>query len=267
MKVRSMSDRRLIERTAPKTREYARLSAQDKPMPLYEQIKAYVIDRIADGTWEEGKQVPSEHGLAATLGASRLTVHRAFRELTAAGILTRLHGVGTFVAAAKPASAIVKLHNIADEIRERGDTASAKVHRLAAIRATRDLAARFALAPNAELFRSVIVYSANDIPVQLEDRYVSPKFAPDYLKQDFVSQSTTDYLQAIARATDASLVIEALAADSETCRLLEISINEPCLVVTRQTWVNDLITTYTRFSHPGSRHRIAGQLHGGMLSS
>lgn len=240
-------------------------SAQIRPMPLYERIKGYVIDRIADGTWKEGEQVPSEHALAATLGASRLTVHRAFRELSTAGILTRLHGVGTFVAPAKPASTIVKLHNIADEIRERGDKFSAKVHRLTVTSATSELAARFACAQNADLYHSVIVYFANDVPVQVEDRYVSPAFAPDYLKQDFVSQSTTDYLQAIARATDASLVIEALMADSEICRLLDISKKEPCLVVTRRTWVNDLITTYTRFFHPGSRHRIVGYMAAGSL--
>ncbi len=239
-------------------------SGTDRPMPLYERIKAYVVDRIADGTWKAGEKVPSEHGLAATLGASRLTVHRAFRELTDAGILTRLHGVGTFVAAARPASTIVKLHNIADEIRERGDRFSAKVHRIVTIQATRDLAARFEIAPKTALFHSVIIYSSNGVPVQLEDRYVLPKFAPDYLKQDFASQSTTDYLQAIAHATEASLLIEAQLADAETCRLLDIKRSEPCLVVTRQTRVNDLITTYTRFFHPGSRHRIASHIGPGL---
>lgn len=251
--------------SAPTMREHVGLSAQGRPMPLYERIKAYVVDSIADGTWKEGEQVPSEHALAARLGASRLTVHRAFRELAAAGVLSRVHGVGTFVAPAKPASTIVKLHNIADEIRERGDKFSAKVHRLAATRATSELATRFACPLNADLYHSVIVYFGNGIPVQVEDRYVSPTFAPDYLKQDFVSHSTTDYLQAIARATDASLVIEALMADSETCRLLDISRKEPCLVVTRRTWVNDLITTYTRFFHPGSRHRIIGYMAAGSL--
>jgi GntR family histidine utilization transcriptional repressor len=228
-----------------------------KPMPLYERIKTYVTDRIANGTWKSGDKVPSEHELAAMLGASRLTVHRAFRELAAAGILNRLHGVGTFVAPQKPVSTIVRLHNIADEIRERGDRFSARVHRLARVRADEELAARFEIAPGDELFHSIIVYSANDVPVQLEDRYVSPVFAPDFLKQDFVSRSTTDYLQAIAVATEALLVIEAQMPDAQTRRLLQISRSEPCLVVMRRTRVHDLVTTYTRFFHPGSRHRIA----------
>lgn len=241
-------------------RERPRPAVGDRPMPLYERIKTFVVERISDGTWKAGDKVPSEHELAVALGASRLTVHRAFRELATAGVLTRLHGVGTFVAPKKPASMIIKLHNIADEIRERGDQLSTKVHRLNAIKATRDLARYLEVDPGAALFHSVIVYSANGIPVQLEDRYVSPAFAPEYLKQDFSTQSTTDYLQSIARATLARLEIEALMADAETSRLLEMPKNEPCLAVTRRTWVQDLVTTYTRFIHPGSRHRISGEL-------
>lgn len=237
-----------------------RTATSRTPMPLYERIKAHVVERIADGTWKVGDRIPSEHELADTLGASRLTVHRAFRELAMEGVLTRLHGVGTFVAPMKPASTMVRLHNIADEIRERGDRFSTKVHRIEAVKATHDLARQFAVEPGVDLFHSVIVYSGNGVPVQLEDRYVSPRFAPDYLKQNFLTQSTTDYLQSIARPTAARLEISALMADAETCRLLEIPRNEPCLVVSRRTWVQDSVTTYTRFFHPGSRHRISSEL-------
>lgn len=243
-----------VAASAPRQRGSGR--SYQKPQPLYQRIKSYVADRIANGTWKAGDRVPSEHELAATLGASRLTVHRAFRELTAAGILSRLHGVGTFVSKPGAASTIVRLHNIADEIRRRGDRLSVKVHRLAKIKATRHLAACFEIEPRDELFHSLIVYSANDLPVQLEDRHVSPEFAPEFLKQDFRAQSTTDYLQSIALATEALLMIEAVRPDANTCKLLDMPGDEPCLTVTRQTRVGELVTTHTRFFHPGSRHRI-----------
>jgi len=230
--------------------------ANGSPMPLYERIKTYVTDRISSGVWKAGEKVPSENELASTLGASRLTVHRAFRELTDVGVLSRLHGVGTFVAEPKPVSTIVKLHNIADEIRERGDRLSVKVHKLEKVRANQELAEHFEVPAGTALFHSVIVYSANDAPVQIEDRYVSAEFAPDFIKQDFNTRSTTDYLQAIARATEALLVIEAMPPSAECCRLLDIPRTEPCLVVTRQTRVKNMVTTYTRFFHPSSRHRI-----------
>src|SRR5690606_11454264 len=101
----------------------------------------------------------------------------------------------------KPMSDIVKLHNIADEIRRRGDRFSAEIHRLDRVSASHDLAAHFGIETDSSIFHSIVVYCANDIPVQLEDRYVLPDFAPDYLRQNFLSQSTTDYLQSIARPT------------------------------------------------------------------
>jgi GntR family transcriptional regulator, histidine utilization repressor len=231
-----------------------------RPLPLYERIKAHVRDRILDGTWQVGDKVPSEFELSATLGASRLTVHRAFRELVAEGILTRLHGVGTFVARKKPASLILHLHNIADEIRGRGERFSTKVVRLGALRASIELAGYFDVPPESTLYNSIIVYCADDVPIQLEDRYVLPAFAPDYLNQNFLENTTTDYLQSISPATYANIEIEALMADAATCRLLEIPRAEPCLVVSRRTWVKDLITTYTWFYHPGSRHKLSSDL-------
>ena len=37
------------------------------------------------------------------------------------------------------------------------------------------------------LFHIVIVHEENGVPVQLEDRYVNPLVAPDFLNQDFTA--------------------------------------------------------------------------------
>ena len=67
-------------------------------VPIYQLIKDAVVDKIRAGEWLPGTRVPSENALAAELGVSRMTAHRALRELTQHGLLTRVHGVGTFVA-------------------------------------------------------------------------------------------------------------------------------------------------------------------------
>jgi GntR family histidine utilization transcriptional repressor len=226
------------------------------PLPLYERVKRHVMQQIGAGTWRVNHKLPSEYRLADELGVSRLTVHRALRELTSAGILQRLQGVGTFVAPPKTVSPMVRIHNVADEIRDRGQAFSATVHALDSVRAPADVAAAMAGKPGSRLFHSVIIYRADDIPVQLEDRYVLPAFAPCFLDQDFQSRTTTAYLQSIAPPTEAEHVIEAIMPDARERQLLRIGANEPCLMVTRKTWVDGQITTYTRFIHPGSRHKI-----------
>ena len=230
-----------------------------QPQPLYEQIKLHVLNRIADGTYRPGSKIPSENQLAAELGTSRLTAHRALRELTVSGVLQRINGVGTFVAQPKASSTFVLLHNIADDIRKRGQVLSIRVHTLERKNATHDIAQRMGVRSRASIFHSLIVYSANGNPVQLEDRYVSPEFAPAYLAQDFTKQSTTDYLQLIALPTRTEHEIQAVLPNTLEAGFLELRESDPCLVVSRKTWVGPMVTTFSRFIHPGMRHTFVTQ--------
>ena len=50
-------------------------------------IKRYVLDRVARGTWQEGDRVPSESDLVRLFGVSRMTAHRALRELASERVL------------------------------------------------------------------------------------------------------------------------------------------------------------------------------------
>ena len=88
----------------------------DKPPKLYEQVKQYLRNGIAAGTWTEGGRIPSEFELMERLGASRMTVHRALREMSAEGLLLRVQGVGSFVRRQTPRSALLEIHDIAEDI-------------------------------------------------------------------------------------------------------------------------------------------------------
>lgn len=59
----------------------------------YVQVKTFITDRINKGEWNVGYRLPSENELVEQLGISRMTVHRALRELTADGIVTRAQGL------------------------------------------------------------------------------------------------------------------------------------------------------------------------------
>lgn len=226
-------------------------------IPLYEQVKRRVSADISRGAWKTGEKLPSENEIAAALSVSRLTAHRALRELAAEGAIRRVHGVGSFVASSAAPFSIVRVHDIAEVIRARGDELSVTALETGEVRAGPELGRSFGVPSLATLFRSVVVYRANGVPLQIETRHVSPAFAPDYLKQDFREISTADYLRSVATPTRASNVIEATSPTPEEARLLEIDPLEPCLTVLRSTWVNDRMTTVTLLIHPGSRYRIS----------
>ncbi len=66
--------------------------------PLYKQVREQLTRRIADGSWRAGEMVPSEVQIAAELGVSQGTVRKALDDMTAARLLVRRQGRGTFVA-------------------------------------------------------------------------------------------------------------------------------------------------------------------------
>lgn len=69
-------------------------------VPLYQQIKDLVLDRIEHGDLAAGDLIPSETQLGAAFKVSRLTVRQALYELRVEGYVIREKGRGTFVGGA-----------------------------------------------------------------------------------------------------------------------------------------------------------------------
>ncbi|WP_265919234.1 histidine utilization repressor [Cupriavidus nantongensis] len=235
------------------------LVSDPMPAPLYARVKQHISSRIADGSWPPHHRVPSETELVEALGVSRMTVHRALRELTAEGMLVRLQGVGTFVAEPKRRTALYAVNNIADDIASRGHRHRARVISVEAERAGPAQAAALEVALEARVFHSVIVHYEDDVAIQLEDRYVNAAVAPDYLAQDFSSETPYQYLSRIAPLTEGEHVVEAVLALPEECELLAIERGEPCLLIRRRTWSAGRVVTSVRLVHPGSLHRLEGR--------
>ena len=66
--------------------------------PLYQQIKALLLDSLQSGEWRPGALIPSEMELAARFEVSQGTVRKAVDELATENLLVRHQGKGTFVA-------------------------------------------------------------------------------------------------------------------------------------------------------------------------
>lgn len=66
--------------------------------PLYQQIKALILEALELGQWKPGEVIPSEIELAAKYKVSQGTVRKAVDELASENFLVRKQGKGTFVA-------------------------------------------------------------------------------------------------------------------------------------------------------------------------
>ena len=65
--------------------------------PLYEQVRASLIEAISTGRWRPGEAIPSEAELARTHGVAIGTLRKAVDTLVAEQALVRRQGKGTFV--------------------------------------------------------------------------------------------------------------------------------------------------------------------------
>jgi GntR family transcriptional regulator, histidine utilization repressor len=227
--------------------------------PLYLKVKRHILDNIGSGKWPAATRVPSENDLVKSFGVSRMTANRALKELSDEGVLVRIAGVGSFVADRHVRAHPLEVRSIADEVRERGHTHRAEIVSRERVRAVGELSEDFGVPPRSELYFSSIVHFENDRPVQLEDRYVSPKLAPDYLEIDFRETTPYDYLIKVAPLQEAEHLLRAVMPDERTRRLLAMKRDEPCLLVIRRTWTHGQIASVARLYHPGSRYEMSGR--------
>jgi len=66
-------------------------------LPLYQQIKAEISERILSGVWPPGTSLPGEIELAGGFGVSIGTMRRALGELSREGLISRRRKTGTVV--------------------------------------------------------------------------------------------------------------------------------------------------------------------------
>ena len=108
------------------------------------------------------------------------------------------------------------------------------------------------------LFYSQIVHYENNVPVQIEDRFVNPETAPDYLRQVLNKQTPYTYLMDIAPLTAGEHRVEAISASDEQRHLLQLEEHEPCLLIHRRTWSGSRVVTSARlYATVGDKKKLS----------
>lgn len=227
-----------------------------RELPIYERLKADIKKRIETGEWPAHHRVPSENEIAETLNVSRMTANRALRELAMEGVIVRVQGRGSFVASKKRSAPFMGVRNIADEIAERGSTHRPQVILAQTEVCGHELAEAMKIEVGMLAFHSVILHHEDDVPIQLEDRFVNPAVAPDYLAQNFQVTTPNAYLTLIAPISHTEQFVEAVLPQPWECKHLAIARSEPCLLIRRRTWFADRIVTSVRLLYPGTRYRL-----------
>ena len=226
---------------------------------LFQQVKDHVLTRIQSGQLKVDDRVPSEAELVTALGVSRMTANRALKELTEAGHLVRIAGGGTFVADRRTRGELLSIRDIADEIEERGKRHTAKVLAHQKIRASEALANQFMIAPGSPLFQARVLHLQDDEPITLEERWVNPLSAPDFLEVDLTRETSYSYLTRAAPLQEAEHSIRAVMTSPEITYILKLKTHEPALLLHRRTFSGGRVATVADLWSAGSRYEISGR--------
>jgi GntR family transcriptional regulator len=159
-----MSDSRLIDRKQP----LGRTSHSAAFSPLYQQIKALILQGLDRGEWKPGEAIPSELELAARFQVSQGTVRKAIDELAADNLLIRRQGKGTYVATHNEARVRYRFLRLTPDD-ARPQPSSSQILDCHRIKATVEIAGALGLRTGDAVVSLRRVLSFGDIPTILDD--------------------------------------------------------------------------------------------------
>ena len=208
-------------------------------VPLYDQVRQDIAERIASGAWAAGELLPSEMELARTFGVSQGTVRKALDGLSARGIVQRRQGKGTFVAAFTPESVLFHFFRF---VRDNGDRATPKsqVRSCRRERPNRDEVTALQLGRDARVVKIHRVRLLDGRPAINEWITVPLALFPalgastaDSLPNTLYQHYEGKFGVSVHRAHE---TLRAVSASSEDAAVLAIAVGEPILEVTRMAY-------------------------------
>ena len=235
--------------------------------PLYQQIKALILQSLETGEWKPGESIPSEMDLATRFRVSQGTVRKAVDELAADNLLVRRQGKGTFVAT--HAEALVQ-YRFLKLMPDAGDSSSEgpaerEIIDCKRLRASSDVAKALALRAGDAVWQVRRVLSFAGRPTILEDLWL-----PGEPFKGLTAQRLRDYhgpMYAMfetefgVRMVRASEEIRAVLPDTAQGRLLKIGPTTPLLSVERIAFTyNDVPMEMRRGLYLTDTHHYRNEL-------
>lgn len=159
----------------------------DNPMPKYLQISAWLRELIQSGRYERGASLPSEVELSKICQVNRNTLRQAIAELTAAGMLRKEKGLGTFVCAEAPLAVTHKLKSISSfsaDLQELGIRERTRIIKKSLEGAGDQVAKKLILSPNGKVAVIRRIRSGNEVPFIYEESYLPGSTFRDILEMD-----------------------------------------------------------------------------------
>ncbi len=211
------------------------------PLPYYFQLKELIRADIRAKRLQPGDRIPGDHDLCRQYAVSRTVVRQALAELELEGVIERIKGRGTFIAAPKTTEGLVQsITGLYDDVRSRGSTLRSIVRRFEVLPASEQVREELALGPSDRVIVLERLRLVDEKPWVYAVTHLPADLAPGLLEEDLTDQSLyhlleTKYGIVLARGHRS---IEAVAASKALAADLGVQAGAPLLAL-RSVVVDD----------------------------
>jgi GntR family transcriptional regulator len=233
-------------------------------VPRYHQIAQSLRERIAHGQPASGERLDNQRGLAREYGVTLMTLRHALELLERDGLITRRHGLGTFVASPIVDYDILHLRTFAGDLSAQGERVATRFLRSRFVLPDRWVARELGVGARARVFALERLRLVDSRPTSFQISYLPAAIGEEVAKADL---AVTPLRQALSfklglEITSARETVSAVLLDANAARELGCRPGIPAFRSDRVSVGSDgAPLVYDRVFIPGDRFRITRQLH------
>ncbi len=209
---------------------------RDNPLPLHTRLREDLRQRIDSRAWAPHQRLPSESALMRHYAVSRITVRHALQALEQQGLIVKVVGRGSFVAAPKPFQHLARLQGLGEAMATQGQIRN-RVIDVSQVPADDIVAARLDLLPGTLVTHIQRVRLLDGRPLSVDltwlPRALGDRVAAGKLEsRDIFLMIEQDLGTPLGHA---DLALDAVAAPAAIAHALELAAGSPVLRVERLT--------------------------------
>src|SRR5436309_11136256 len=233
-------------------------------VPRYHRIAEALRERIQDGELPPGARLDNQRQLARSFGVTLMTLRQALELLEREHLITRRHGLGTFVAAPSIDYDILQLRRFAGDLSAKGEHVATRLlgTRFAAPDRRVAEALRFAGRPRVLVLERLRLVDAH--PMSLQRSFLPSPLGDEVIRADLARTPLHQVLEfklgvVITRASE---TVSAVRLGRREARDLGCRVGELAFESERVSYdAGGAPGVFDRVFIPGDRFRITRELH------
>jgi GntR family transcriptional regulator len=237
---------------------------KNSPIPYYYQLEQSLREKVENGQWKPGDNLPSEAELCSTFRVSRTVVRQALNKLCQDGIVYKEKGRGTFVAKPKLQEKFVqRTYGFYQEMKEKGLEVESKVLEHKLVESPTGIRTLLKLTKEQKVVKTSRLRSVNKELIMFTTTYVRSDLCPGLEKEDLTNRSLYQLLWDKYRLNISygHRTLEAVAASKYEADMLKVPRRSPLIYLESVSYLEDgTPLEYFEAWHRGDKCKFAIEL-------